>query len=102
MKNLGLAPHLLVLALISAGLAACGNAKTTARKEDPGPVAECDAFVASYEHCLESLGPASIARERAVATRATLLAQAAQGDGAREALRQKCADSLSRLTKTCR
>ena len=93
---------ILALAFTSASLLACGGNHATADAPDAGPIAECEAFLASYERCLDSLGPADIARARVEQTRAGLAAQAEAGGTSRAALRQTCAENLAQLGTSCR
>jgi len=94
----GVAAAFAVLAL----LPACSSSHSTKESPADEPIEECDAFLGAYEHCLDSLGPASIAQARVEQTRAGFVAQAGHGEAARAALRQKCADNLSQLKTTCR
>ena len=87
---------LVVLVLLSA----CSGRHPTAAAQVDEPIPECDAFLASYEHCLESLGPLDIARGRVEQSRASF--ESVHGEAARAELRQKCADNLVQLKKTCR
>jgi hypothetical protein len=80
----------------------CGSRAKGDRSEAKEPIAECDAFLAAYDHCLGSLGPDRIAKARVEQTRAGLVAQASHGDAARAALRKQCTDNLSQLKATCR
>jgi hypothetical protein len=91
-----------LLGALGAPLFACGGSHAAAEVQDAGPIEECEAFVASYQSCLGSLGPADIAQARAEQTRAGLAAQATRGPEARAALREKCVANLSRLRTTCR
>lgn|SRR5487761_2013238 len=64
------------------------------------PIDECEAFLASYAHCLGTLGPAAVAQARVEQTRAAFAAT--HGVAPRAALRQKCVDNLTQLKTTCR
>ena len=95
----------LVGLLLGALLLGCGSrAKRSDGDVDANqPIAECDAFVAAYAHCLSTLGPEGIAQVRAEQTRAGLLAQTEHADAAaRTALRKQYAANLSQLKATCR
>jgi hypothetical protein len=87
---------MLVLLLASA----CSSRKPQGESSGPEPIPECDAFLASYQHCLEKLGPPAIAQARIAQTRAAF--DATQGTTARTALRKTCAQNLSQLSTTCR
>ena len=81
---------------------ACGSHRGDGAHPQDEPIEECEAFLASYEHCLASLGPARIAQARVEQTRSAFRAQAAAGDTARSNLRQKCVANLADLKTTCR
>ena len=91
----------LVAGLLAAPLVACGS-HATGSQDATGPIEKCDAFLTAYGHCLDSLGPAQIAKERLEQTRAGLAAQAGRGAAARAALRKQCVDNLTQITTTCR
>ena len=88
--------RLLLLGLLSA----CSARHSTGAAQPDEPLPECDAFLASYRHCLESLGPPDIARGRVEQSRASF--ESIHGESARVELRLKCADNLVQLKKTCR
>ena len=87
---------LVVLAL----LCACSGHQPTGDSQPDEPIQECDLFLASYEQCLGTLGPASVARARVEQTRAAFAST--HGTAPRAALRQKCIDNLTQLKTTCR
>jgi hypothetical protein len=89
------------LAALSLALVpACGSHPKATGEEADESIQECDAFLASYQHCLETLGPVETARARVAQTRTGF--DATHGHAARTALRKSCADNLSRLKTTCR
>jgi hypothetical protein len=92
----------LTAVLIGAFVVACGSHASNDGRETSAPIEECDAFLTAYEHCLDSLGPANVARARVEQTRAGLAAQVGNGPAARSALRKQCADNLSQIKATCR
>ena len=108
----GKSPSALVAGLVGEGRVTLAGASIP--RLDPGalgrvmekveapdaPIDECDAFLASYEHCLASLGPADVARARVAQTRASFVAT--RDKAARAALRQKCISNLAQLKTTCR
>jgi hypothetical protein len=88
--------------LAAVPLVGCGNHAARAAPGASGPIEECDAFVASYERCLDAVGPSNVAEARAAQTRAALAAEATHGASARAVLREKCADNRSQLPAACR
>lgn len=81
---------LLVLAI------ACGSGGGH-REEAKDSIAECEAYVASYQGCLNALGPggARIAGERASVLRASFVPP--KDESKREALRTKCVEASRQL-----
>jgi hypothetical protein len=87
--------------LLTGAIVACGS---HARKDGEQPevgIEECESFVASYERCLGTLGPAALAKARAAQVRAQMNEQMSSGRVARPTLRNKCSENLSRLKATC-
>ena len=84
-------------------IAGCEGRTTSADQTPAAPLRECDAFVAAYQECLRSLGPADLAAARASQTRESLQARIDQSDAVgREALRRECVANHSQLQATCR
>src|ERR1700735_5040933 len=94
----------LAVSLVCVLLVACGaHAAPGSTSDDAdGPLAECEAFLSAYGHCLESLGPPRVAQARLEQTRAGLVAQAGRGEASRAALRRECLENLSQVQTTCR
>ena len=93
---------LLARVTFAALLAGCGShPEGGATSSDAGVIAECEAFLASYQSCLASLGSVDVARARVAQTRAALVTEAQRGDSARTTLRQKCVANLSQLKTSC-
>ena len=84
-------------------LTACGGSHTSGNAHQQSEsIAECDSFVAGYERCLRTLGPAEIARARAEQTRVALTPTSTATDEARSALRRQCQQNLAQLESSCR
>ena len=83
--------------LVGLFASACGkHSASDGTEAPPEPIKECEAFVASLQHCLERLGPSDIAAARVAQARASLDAQLSHSP--RDAVRKQCITSLTNMT----
>ena len=83
-------------------IVACGSRGHGETSGSEQPIAECEAFLSAYQHCLESLGPKDVAAGRIAQSRETLRAEASRSESARSDVRRKCSANLASLASSCR
>ena len=86
---------------IAIAAVACDSNEHSSSSE---PLAECEAYVAAYEHCMIGMGDraGAIVKQRAADTRAAFNLAAKKDEASREATRVQCEAATQRLTASCR